>query len=145
MRAPTALVAAVLLALVVYGSLASLATTPRIFYDELLYMEAADSLASGEGLEVRGEPYERGPLYPLLLAPLLAVAPDREAGYALAKLLNALLFAVSAIPIYLLARRLLPPRPSVGVAALSIAIPSSVYVSVVMTESLAYLAACWAL
>lgn len=145
MRARSALVALVLLAFAVYGSLASLATTPRIFYDELLYMEAAGSLAAGEGLEVRGEPYERGVLYPALLAPLLRVAPDREVGYRLAKLLNALLFALAAIPVYLLSRRLLPPRPSVGVAALAVAIPSSVYVSVVMTESLAYLTACWAL
>jgi hypothetical protein len=140
-----ALVAVVLVAVVAYGGLASLATTPRIFYDELLYMEAADSLASGEGLEVRGESYERGPLYPALLAPLLAVAPDREVGYALAKLLNALLFGLAAVPLYLLARRLLAPRPSVAVAALAVAVPSSVYVSVVMAESLAYLLSCWAL
>jgi Dolichyl-phosphate-mannose-protein mannosyltransferase len=145
MRARWALAGAVLAALVAYGSLAALATTPRIFYDELLYMEASDSLASGDGLEVRGGEYDRGVLYPVLLAPLLAVAPDREVGYLLAKLLNALLFALTAIPVYLLARRLLPRRHSVVVAGLALAIPSSVYVSVVMTEAVSYLAASWAI
>lgn len=135
----------VLFGFVAYASLAHFATTPRIFFDELLYLEAADSLASGEGLEVRGEPYVRGVLYPLLLAPLLWIAPDREAGYELAKLLNALLFVLAAIPVFFLARRLLPAWQSVGVAALSIAVPSAMYVTVVMTESLSYLTACCAL
>jgi len=96
-------------------------------------------------LEVRGEPYVRGVLYPLLLAPLLWIAPDREVGYELAKLLNALVFALAAIPVFFLARRVLSAWPSVVVAALSIAIPSAVYVTVVMTESLSYLTACCAL
>src|SRR5207245_3729666 len=80
-----------------------------------------------------------------LLAPILSLVSDREHAYALAKTLNALLFALSAVPVYLLARRVLRPWPSAGAAALSIAIPSSMYVSVVMTESLAYLTASTAL
>ncbi len=140
-----ALVCVVVLAAVAYGAVASLADTPRIFHDELIYMEAAASLASGDGLRVRGEPYAYGVLYPSVIAPLLAVAPDREVGYQLVKLLNALLFALTAVPAYLLARRVLDPWPSVGVAALAILVPSSVYVSVVMTESIAYLTATAAL
>ena len=108
-------------------------------------MEAAASFADGEGLEVRGEPYRYGALYPILAAPFLAIAGDRETAYALLKLANSLLFALTAIPVYLLARRLLEPWPSVAVAALSIVIPSSVYVTVVMTESVAYFTATWAL
>jgi len=52
---------------------------------------------------------------------------------------NAFVFALTVIPVYLLARRLLPRRPSAVVAALSVAIPSSVYIGLVMTDSLAYL------
>ena len=48
-------------------------------------------------------------------------------------MINALAFALAAVPIYLLARRLLSPWPSVGVSALSIAIPSAMYTSVLMT------------
>ncbi len=60
-------------------------------------------------------------------------------------MINALAFALAAVPIYLLARRLLSPWPSVGVSALSIAIPSAMYTSVLMTESVAYLLSCSAL
>jgi hypothetical protein len=134
-----ALAGAVALVALAYAGIASLVDTPRIFYDELIYMEAAASFAAGEGLEVRGEAYAYGPLYPIVIAPLVALAPDREAAYALIKLANALLFALTAIPAYLLARRLLEPWPSVAVAVLAVLIPSSVYVTVVMTESLAYL------
>ena len=140
-----ALFATVALGFVAFAAVASLVQTPRIFFDELIYMEAAASLANGEGLEVRGEPYEFGVLYPALAAPLLALAGDRETAYALLRLANALLFALTAVPVYLLARRLLEPWPSVAVAALSILVPSTVYVTVVMTESVAYLTATWAL
>jgi hypothetical protein len=140
-----ALAATVLACFALTAAVSSFVETPRIFYDELIYMEAAASLADGEGLEVRDEPYEYGALYPTVLAPLLAVAGDREAAYALVKLLNALLFALTAVPVYLIARRLLAPWPSVAVAALSVLVPSTVYVTVVMTESLAYLTVTWAL
>ncbi len=146
LRSPgAALVATVLACFALTAAVSWFVETPRIFYDELIYMEAAASLADGEGLEVRDEPYQYGVLYPTVLAPLLALAGDRESAYALVKLLNALLFALTAVPVYLLARRLLAPWPSVGVAALSVAVPSTVYVTVVMTESLAYLTVTWAL
>jgi Dolichyl-phosphate-mannose-protein mannosyltransferase len=134
-----ALAGVVVLTAVLYAGIASLVDTPRIFYDELIYLEAAASFAEGDGLLVRGGAYAYGPLYPIVIAPLFALASDREAAYGLVKLLNALLFALTAVPVYLLARRLLEPWPSVGVAALSVLVPSSVYVTVVMTESLAYL------
>jgi hypothetical protein len=144
-RPAHALVALVLVVFLAYASLGAFVRTPRIFYDELIYMEAADSLAHGHSPQVREGPYEYGILYPAVLAPVVWAAPNREVGYELAKILNALLFALTAVPIYFLARRLLRPWPSVAVAALSVAIPSAVYVSVVMTESLAYLVASCAL
>jgi len=129
---------------VVYALLAQAVGSPRIFIDELVYWDPAASLARGEGLSIRGEPYPYGALYPALLAGIFRVFPDRELAYELAKSLNALLFALTAVPVYLLARRVLRPWSSAAVAALSVAIPSSMYVSVVMTECLAYLTAAWA-
>lgn len=144
-RAPLlALVAIVLFAFGVYAALGRSVDSPRAFMDELLYFDAAASIVEGDGLSIRGEPYRYAPLYPLVLAPLLWIASDREVAYELAKSLNALLFALTAVPVFLLARRLLPPWPSVVVAGLSVAIPSAMYVSVVMTESLAYFVASWA-
>lgn len=136
--ARVALGAVVVMAFAIYATLALATAMPRVFPDELAYFDAADSLAAGNGFEARGEPYGFALLYPLMLAPFLA-AFDREVAYELAKCLNALLFALAAVPVYLVARRLLTPWPSVAVAAFSIAIPSAMYVTVVMTESLAYL------
>jgi len=139
-RAPAyALIAVVVAAAGLYAGAAQLVGAPRVHPDELIYAMAGASLADGAGLRIRGEDYEFGPVYPTVLAVVLAVVPDREIAYPLFKAANALLFALAAIPIYLLARRLLRPWWGVGVAAMSIAIPSSMYISVVMTESASYL------
>jgi Dolichyl-phosphate-mannose-protein mannosyltransferase len=134
-------------AVVAHGTLAQLASTPVVFDDELIYWEAARSVAQGDGVEVRDGSYVPGLaiLYPVLLSPLLWAVEDPELAYRLAKLLNSIAFALAALPIYLLARRLLPPWPSVAAAALSVAIPSAMYASVLMSESLAYLVACCSL
>lgn len=108
-------------------------------------MIAASSLVEGEGLHLRGQEYGFGPLYPLVLAAILWLTSGIDAAYDLFKAANALFFALVAVPVYLLARRIVSPWWAVGAAALSIAIPSSISVATVMTESLAYLAAAWAL
>jgi hypothetical protein len=140
-RRPILALAALVIGIaLVYAGSAQFVSTPRVHPDEHIYAGGAASLGEGEGLRLRGEPYELGPVYPALLAPILAVTGDRETAYPLYKALNALLFALAAIPIYLVARRLLQPWWSVGVAGFSIAIPSSMYVALVMTESASYLA-----
>ncbi len=147
-RRPTpalALLAVVAVAFLVYALLAARIASPRAFTDELLYFEAAASIADGDGARVNGEPYHHSLLYPLALASVLALAPDREAAYEAAKLLNALFIALTAVPAFLLARRLVTPWWSVAVAGLAVAVPSAMYVSVTMTESLAYLTFAWAL
>jgi hypothetical protein len=144
-RAALAVAGIVLAGFVLYTGVAQLVETPRVHPDESIYGEGAWSLAEGDGISLRGDEYPYGPLYPALLAPVLALAGDRETGYALLKAVNALLFALVAVPVYLLARRLLPSRWSLAVAAGSLLVPSSMFVGLVMTEALAYLAAAWAL
>lgn len=136
---------AVLATAVAYALLGRLVHGPSVFGDELIYMEAARSLADDGAAFVRDDPYRFGPLYPGVLAPLVRLASSSATAYDLIKLANAVLFALAAFPVYLLARRLLPTGWSAVVAALSIAVPSSVYTGLVLTESLAYLAASWAL
>lgn len=133
------LVAIVLGFAIAYAGAAQLVSTPRVHPDEHIYAGAAASLAEGDGLTLRHQPYQLGPVYPSILAPILAVAGSRVAAYPFYKVANALLFALAAIPLYLVARRLLRPWWAVGVAAFSIAIPSSLYVALVMTESVSYL------
>ena len=140
-----ALAAIVLGGFALYAGTAQLVETPRVFPDEIIYGEAAASLGEGDGLRLRGEPYEYGPLYPAVLAPAFAVFEDRALAYDIVKAINALLFALVAVPVYLLARRLLSRRSSLGVAALALLVPSSMLTSLVMTEALAYLAAAWLL
>lgn len=139
------LAGALLAAFLLLAGLALLVPMPRSLADEVRYAIAASSLADGHGLQLRGEGYGFGPVYPAVLAAILAVVPDRETAYPLFKVANALLFTLAAVPVYVVARRLLPSSWSIGVAVLALAIPSSVSVSLVMTESAAYAAASLAL
>ena len=79
---------------------------PRVHPDEVRYLIAASSLVEGEGLTLRGQDYGFGPLLPLVLAAILRVAGSVDAAYDWFKAANALFFALTAVPVYLLARRL---------------------------------------
>jgi len=118
---------------------------PRVHPDEVRYVIAASSLVEGEGLSLRGEDYGFGPLLALVLAAILRVAGSVDAAYDWFKAANALFFALAAVPVYLLARRLVSSWWAVLAAGLSVAIPSSISVGTVMTESLSYLLAAWSL
>jgi hypothetical protein len=122
---------------------------PFIFTDELHYQENARSLAAGGGYWVRDEPFGIvSVLYPLLLAPaylLFDLLPD---AYAAARTINAIVMSLAAIPTYVIARRLLPPRLSLLAALLSVALPSLAYTGTLMSENAfypAFLLAAWAL
>ena len=130
---------------VVYTLLSLGADGPRVHPDEVRYLIAASSLVEGEGLTLRGQDYGFGPLLPLVLAAILRVAGSVDAAYDWFKAANALFFALTAIPVYLLARRLVSQWWAVVAAALAVAIPSSISVVTVMTESLSYLTTMWAL
>jgi len=133
------LAAIVLGAFVVYGLLSTLVGVPRVHPDEVRYMIGASSLVDGDGLSLRGDEYGFGPIHAAVLALVLWLSPDLEGAYPWFKLVNALFWALTAIPVYLLARRLLSEWWSVLAAGLAIAIPSSISVGTVMTESMAFL------
>ena len=140
-----ALAATIVLAFVVYTALASLVDVPRVHPDEVRYAIAGSSLVEGEGLSLRGGEYGFGPLYAFVLAGILLFSSGLAAAYDAFKAANALFFALTAIPVYLLARRLVTEWWAVLAAALSVAIPSSISVATVMTESLSFLTSAWAL
>ena len=130
---------------VLYTVLSLGADGPRVHPDEVRYLIAASSLVEGEGLSLRGADYGFGPLLPLVLAAILRIAGSIDAAYDWFKAANALFFALTAVPVYLLARRLVSQWWAVLAAGLAIAIPSSISVVTVMTESLSYLTTMWAL
>jgi hypothetical protein len=155
-RSPLKLVghpATVIGLIVVLGALLSWRHTRHVhewivMTDELQYLKLGQSLGDGSFPvpTLRGEHIELlSVLYPLLIAPVLALfsVPD---GYQVLHLLNALLIASTAVPVYLLARTVgAGRRPSYLAAALAVAVPWAATSAVVMTESAAYPAFAWAL
>ena len=130
---------------VLWGWLGQQIDVPTVFGDELIHWDASRSLASGDGLRVRGGGYGFGPVYPVLLAPVHLLTDSDLSAYQWARVLNAVLFALAAVPVYLLARRTLEPGWSLACAALAAVIPSALYTGFVMTEGAAYAACCLAL
>jgi hypothetical protein len=122
---------------------------PFIFTDELQYQENARSIADGNGIQVRDEPYGIvSVLYPLLLAPAYALFDSLPEAYAAARTINAVVMSLAAIPAYAIARRVLPFRWSIAAAVLAVAVPSMAYTGTLMSENAFYpvfLFAAWAL
>ena len=112
---------------------------PWIMVDELIYSELGKSVAADGHFLVRGVPSSGyGFVYPVLLAPASGSTRRFPSAYAAAKVINACVMSLAAIPTYFLARRLLTPWLSVGAAALSVAIPSMLYTGTLMTENAFY-------
>lgn len=130
---------------VLYTLLALAVDVPRVHPDEVRYIIGASSVVEGEGLSLRGDEYGFGPLHAAVLTAVLWLFGDLESAYPWFKVANALFFALTAVPVYLLARRLVSRWWGVLAAGLSVAIPSSISVGTVMTESMSFLTAAVAL
>jgi hypothetical protein len=112
---------------------------PRIFGDELIYWEFSRAFAWTGHFTVRGGASPRyGPLYPALLAAAQRIGGDQTDAYAVAQVLNAVLFSLAAIPVYAVASRVVTRRFALLAALLAVALPSCVYTSTMMTESAFY-------
>lgn len=119
-----------------------------VMTDELLYERLAISAAHGHSLlpRVHGELIGNlNQLYPLLISPLFGDA-NVPASLHRAHVLNAFVISSAAVPVFLLARRVLRGRLwlPLAAAALSIAVPWVVLASFLLTEVAAYPAFCWA-
>ncbi len=114
--------------------------------DELLYAKLAGHIGhTGSPLPVlHGEHVGfLGVVYPIVLAPFYGTL-DPVGAFEAAHVVNAVLFASTAIPTYLLARRLTTPACSLAVAVLVIAIPWALGAAFVMSEAAAYPVFVWA-
>jgi hypothetical protein len=112
---------------------------PRIFGDELIYSELARSFAATGEFAVREVPSAGyGVVYPALIAPAFALFSDLPQAYAAAKVINAVLISLAAVPAYLLARLVLGRGWAFVAAALAVAVPSMVYSGSLMTENAFY-------
>ena len=112
---------------------------PWIFSDELYYAELAKSSTSGFALrEIPVDALSVGPVYPLLIAPAFAFFERIPDAYDAARAINAVVMSLAALPAYLLARRVLGVLYSLGAALLTVALPSMLYTTVLMTENAFY-------
>jgi hypothetical protein len=113
--------------------------TPRIFGDELIYWQLGRGLAWTGHLAVRGGDTPRyGVVYPALLAAAQRMGGDQPNAYVLAQGLNAVIFSLTAVPVYLIAARVLQRRQALLAALLAIILPSCVLTSAIMTENAFY-------
>jgi hypothetical protein len=113
--------------------------------DELLYAKLAAHIAdTGSPIPVlHGEHVGfLGVVYPILLAPFYG-SLDPVSAYDAGHALNAVLFASTAIPVVLLARRVVAGPYALAVGALSVAIPWAVNTATLMSESAAYPVFMW--
>jgi len=110
---------------------------PFIFQDELLYSELGKSFGTTGHFAVRELPGTAGvgPVYPLLISPAYALFGSLPHAYVAVKVINSLLVSLSAVPAYLIARRLLAPLPSLLAAALTLTLPWLFFSALVMTEN----------
>lgn len=131
--------ATVVLATAMHAALALMSPSPWIVPDEVIYSELAKSLGDGRLPAIRDEvSFAYGVGYPALLAPIWAVVDDVATAYAFAKVLNALLLGITAVPAFFLARRFVDEVRALFVAALCVAAPSMIYAGTLMTEVALY-------
>jgi hypothetical protein len=121
------------------GLLAIPIRTPRIFGDELIYWQLARGFAWTGHVTVRGGAAPRyGALYPALLAVAQRIGSDQASAYVIAQGLNAVIFSLTAVPVYAIAARVLQPRRALLAAVLTVVVPSCVLTSAIMTENAFY-------
>jgi hypothetical protein len=107
--------------------------------DELIYSELGKSVASSGHFLVRDVPSNGyGFVYPVLIAPAFGLFDSVPTAYHVAKLINAVVMSLAAVPVYYLARRLLSSTLSLAAAALSVLVPSMLYTETLMTENVFY-------
>jgi hypothetical protein len=106
---------------------------PVVLCDEFIYANLAKNLAQHGRYLLRGAPEHQSYLYPLLLAPAW-FAHSMSTTYALAKGITASAMALTPIPVYLWARRLVTPVHALLAAALTLLLPALFYSGVLMTE-----------
>jgi len=132
-------VAALVLALVAAvgrGWIALKIHVPVVMTDELIYRELAESFGRTGHFLVRGESIGLFSLYPVLIAPFWR-AGSIATSYDLSKLLNVVAMTAASLLVFAWARKLVAPRYAVAVLALSLLMPTFIYTSEVMSESVA--------
>jgi hypothetical protein len=122
---------------------------PFIFLDELAYERMAQTFAHTGSIGLLGKTgLSYSPLYSIVISPIYVLTSSAMVAYEWVKRANVILMSAAVFPIYGIARFVLSRRLSLGVAALALAAPLTLYAGLVMSENLAYplfLVAVWAM
>ncbi len=133
------LTAIVVLSIALRVALAGRTVSPWIMVDELIYSELGKSVASSGNFLVRDVPSTGyGFVYPVLIAPAFGLFAAVPSAYHAAKVINAVVMSLTAVPVYFLGRQLLKPGLALVAAALSVLVPSMLYTGTLMTENAFY-------
>ena len=139
---------AVLVAVAALGSWVAIrhVTTWSLMTDEIFWSKLATSLGEGQFPPVvRADDSSTSLLYPLVLMPLYRVL-DTPSAFHAAHAINAALMASTAIPAFLLCRRLVVSSAlALLAAAITVAVPWVALSTMLVTETIAYPAFMWAL
>jgi hypothetical protein len=102
--------------------------TPWILIDELVYAGLARSLWAGHGFTLRGHGVTVSWTYPALLAPVAW-------SYGAMKAVNAVVVALTAVPVFLWARRLVSPLSALVPVLLTLLLPLMLLSSTIMLNN----------
>jgi hypothetical protein len=116
---------------------ASIRRTPTIFTDELEWSQLSRAIADTGHAARRGEPFAFKSLYAYLIAPGWWIHSTSSA-YVAIKYLNTVVMALTAVPVYLLARLLVPKRIALIAALASLCTTALYYAAFLIPEVLAY-------
>jgi hypothetical protein len=106
---------------------AAIRKTPTIFTDELEWSQLSRAIAATGHAARRGEPFSFKSLYAFLIAPAWWIHSTSSA-YTAIKYLNTIVMALTAVPVYLLARTLVSKRIA-AIAALASLCTTALYYS----------------
>ena len=134
MRAFPILAALVALSTVVRSWAGLAVPSPWIAADEMIYAELGRSLWENGALELLGRD---APFYSLVHPALigLPLALSTDFGYDVARVLQAFVMSLTAVPVFLWGRRLMSERWALVAAALTLTLPGFAYTGLLMTET----------
>jgi hypothetical protein len=116
---------------------AAIRKSPTIFTDELEWSQLSRAIADTGHAARRGEPFAFKSVYAYLIAPGWWIHSTNSA-YAAIKYLNTIVMALTAVPVYLLARTLVTKRVAAIAALASLCTTAVYYAAFLIPEVLAY-------
>ena len=112
--------------------------TPWIAADEMTYAELGRSLWESGHLDILGQDAAfYSLLHPALIGLPLALF-DTAVGYDIARVLQALVMSLAAVPVFAWGRRLMSERWALAAAALTLCLPGLAYSGLLMSETVFY-------